>query len=215
MKIAVLAGDGIGPEVTAEAVSVLEALGLGGLELTHADIGGIAYKNHGHPLPPETLEVARAADAILFGAVGDPDCDNLERHLRPEQAILGLRKELELFANLRPAKVFPGLENLSPLKQEVASDLDLLIVRELNGDVYFGEKAIHTTPEGAREGWDRMSYSEPEVRRIGEVAYRAAQQAGVGLTSVDKANVLETSQVWRDTIVAMSGDFADVELNHM
>ena len=215
MKIAVLAGDGIGPEVTAEAVGVLEALGLENLELTHADIGGIAYKNHGHPLPPETLEIARAADAILFGAVGDPDCDALERHLRPEQAILGLRKELELFANLRPAKVFPGLENLSPLKHEVASDLDLLIVRELNGDVYFGEKAIHTTPEGAREGWDRMSYSEPEVRRIGEVAYRAARQAGVGLTSVDKANVLETSQVWRDTIVAMSGDFADVELTHM
>ena len=214
MKIAVLAGDGIGPEVTAEAVSVLEALDLG-LELTSADIGGVAYKNHGHPLPPKTLEIARAADAILFGAVGDPSCDGLERHLRPEQAILGLRKELELFANLRPAKVFPGLEHLSPLKYEVASDLDLLIVRELNGDVYFGEKAIHTTPEGAREGWDRMSYSEPEVRRIGEVAYRAAQQAGVGLTSVDKANVLETSQVWRDTIIAQNAEFADVALSHM
>ena len=128
MKIAVLAGDGIGPEVTAEAVRVLEALGLPDLELTHADIGGVAYRNHGHPLPPETLETARAADAILFGAVGDPACDTLERHLRPEQAILGLRKELQLFANLRPAKVFPGLEYLSPLKHEVASDLDLLIV---------------------------------------------------------------------------------------
>ncbi|MEL6708753.1 MAG: 3-isopropylmalate dehydrogenase [Pseudomonadota bacterium] len=215
MKIAVLAGDGIGPEVTAQAVGVLEALGLSDLELTHADIGGVAYKNHGHPLPPETLDTARAADAILFGAVGDPDCDALERRLRPEQAILGLRKELELFANLRPAKVFPGLEHLSPLKHEVASELDLLIVRELNGDVYFGEKAIHTTPEGAREGWDRMSYSEPEVRRIGEVAYRAAQAAGVGLISVDKANVLETSQVWRDTIIAQNADFADVELSHM
>ncbi|MEL7317084.1 MAG: 3-isopropylmalate dehydrogenase [Pseudomonadota bacterium] len=215
MKIAVLAGDGIGPEVTAQAVGVLEALGLSDLELTHADIGGVAYKNHGHPLPPETLDTARAADAILFGAVGDPDCDALERRLRPEQAILGLRKELELFANLRPAKVFPGLEHLSPLKHEVASELDLLIVRELNGDVYFGGKAIHTTPEGAREGWDRMSYSEPEVRRIGEVAYRAAQAAGVGLISVDKANVLETSQVWRDTIIAQNADFADVELSHM
>ena len=135
VKIAGLAGDGIGPEVTAEAVNALEALGLEGLELTYADIGGVAYKNHGHPLPPETLDVAREADAILFGAVGDPSCDGLERQLRPEQAILGLRKELELFANLRPAKVFPGLEHLSPLKHEVASDLDLLIVRELNGDV--------------------------------------------------------------------------------
>ena len=178
MKIAVLAGDGIGPEVTAEAVSVLEALDLG-LELTSADIGGVAYKNHGHPLPPETLETAREADAILFGAVGDPDCDGLERPLRPEQAILGLRKELELFANLRPAKVFPGLEHLSPLKYEVASDLDLLIVRELNGDVYFGEKGIGETAAGAREGWDRMSYSEPEVRRIAGVAFRAAAQQGV------------------------------------
>ncbi len=215
MKIAVLAGDGIGPEVTAQGVAVLEALGLDGLEFTHADIGGAAYKQHGHPLPPATLEVARSADAILFGAVGDPDCDNLERHLRPEQAILGLRKELELFANLRPAKVFAGLEHLSPLKHEVARDLDLLIVRELNGDVYFGEKAIGTTPDGAREGWDRMSYSEPEVRRIGEVAYRAAQAAGVGLTSVDKANVLETSQVWRDTIVAQHAEYPDVPLSHM
>ncbi|MEM7689927.1 MAG: 3-isopropylmalate dehydrogenase [Pseudomonadota bacterium] len=215
MEIAVLSGDGIGPEVTAEAVGVLEALGLEGMELSHADVGGIAYKNHGHPLPAETLETARAADAILFGAVGDPSCDDLERHLRPEQAILGLRKELALFANLRPAKVFPGLEHLSPLKHEVASDLDILIVRELNGDVYFGEKAIGHTPEGAREGWDRMSYSEPEVRRIGEVAYRAARQAGVGLTSVDKANVLETSQVWRDTIIAQNAEYSDVALSHM
>lgn len=215
MKIAVLAGDGIGPEVTAEAVAVLEALGLTGLELTRADIGGIAYHQHGYPLPRETLDIARAADAILFGAVGDPSCDALERHLRPEQAILGLRKELELFANLRPAKVFPGLEHLSPLKHEVASALDLLIVRELNGDVYFGEKAIDTTPDGVREGWDRMSYSEPEVRRIGEVAYRAAQAAGAGLTSVDKANVLETSQVWRDTMTAMQNDYPGVALSHM
>ncbi|NQX95213.1 MAG: 3-isopropylmalate dehydrogenase [Erythrobacter sp.] len=215
MKIAVLAGDGIGPEVTEQAVSVLEALGLQDLELSYADIGGVAYKNHGHPLPPETLETARAADAILFGAVGDPDCDGLERHLRPEQAILGLRKELELFANLRPAKIFPGLEHLSPLKHEIASAMDLLIVRELNGDVYFGEKAIGETPEGEREGWDRMSYSEPEVRRIGEVAYRAAKQAGVGLMSVDKANVLETSQVWRDTIIAQNNDYPEVELSHM
>ena len=139
MKIAVLAGDGIGPEVTREAVRVLEALDLPGLELTYAEVGGAAYHAHGHPLPPATLDIARNSDAILFGAVGDPTCDNLPRHLRPEQAILGLRKELGLFANLRPAKVFKGLEDASALRPEVASAIDLLIVRELNGDVYFGE----------------------------------------------------------------------------
>ncbi|MEL6488213.1 MAG: 3-isopropylmalate dehydrogenase [Pseudomonadota bacterium] len=215
MKIAVLAGDGIGPEVTAEAVRVLEALGLPGLTLTHADVGGIAYKNHGDPLPPATLEAARAADAVLFGAVGDPDCDALERHLRPEQAILGLRKELELFANLRPARVFEGLEHLSPLLPEIARSLDLLIVRELNGDVYFGDKGIRESDHRGREGWDMMSYNEGEVRRIGEVAFRAAAQAGVGLTSVDKANVLETSQVWREAIMALASEYAEVELSHM
>ncbi|MEM6859050.1 MAG: 3-isopropylmalate dehydrogenase [Pseudomonadota bacterium] len=215
MKIAVLAGDGIGPEVTAEAVSVLEALYLPGFSLTHADVGGTAYKNHGHPLPPATLEAARAADALLFGAVGDPTCDELERHLRPEQAILGLRKELELFANLRPARVFEGLEHLSPLLPEIARSLDLLIVRELNGDVYFGDKGIRESATGGREGWDMMSYNEGEVRRIGEVAFRAAAQAGVGLTSVDKANVLETSQVWREAIIEVARDYADVPLAHM
>lgn len=215
MKVAVLAGDGIGPEVTREAVLVLQALGLPGLTLTYADVGGMAYKNHGHPLPPATLEAAREADAVLFGAVGDPDCDALERHLRPEQAILGLRKELELFANLRPARVFAGLEHLSPLLLDIARSMDLLIVRELNGDVYFGDKGIREGAEGVREGWDMMSYSEPEVRRIAEVAYRAAAQAGVGLTSVDKANVLETSQVWRDTVIAMAADYPGVELSHM
>ncbi|MEL6238967.1 MAG: 3-isopropylmalate dehydrogenase, partial [Pseudomonadota bacterium] len=215
MKIAVLAGDGLGPEVTAEAVHVLEALDLPGLTLEQADVGGVAYKAHGHPLPPATLEAARAADAVLFGAVGDPDCDVLERHLRPEQAILGLRRELELFANLRPAKVFAGLEHLSPLKPEIARTLDLLIVRELTGDVYFGAKGIGITNDGAREGWDRMAYSTPEVHRIAEVAFRAAAQAGVGLTSVDKANVLETSQVWRDTVIEVSADFAGVELTHI
>lgn len=215
MKIAVLAGDGIGPEVTREAVLALEALGLADLELNYALVGGAAYKAHGHPLPPETLETARAADAILFGAVGDPDCDALERHLRPEQAILGLRKELELFANLRPAKVFAGLEHLSPLQPEIARALDLLIVRELTGDVYFGDKGIRESAVGGREGWDLMSYSETEVRRIAEIAFRAARQAGVGLTSVDKANVLETSQVWRDTVVALAEDYEGVALTHM
>lgn len=215
MKVAVLPGDGIGPEVTAEAVGVLEALGLTGLTLTHADVGAAALRAHGHPLPPATLEAARAADAVLFGAVGDPDCDTLERHLRPEQAILGLRKELDLFANLRPAKVFAGLEHLSPLRVEVAGALDLLIVRELTGDVYFGAKGQRINDQGAREGWDAMSYAEPEVRRIAHVAFRAAAAAGQPLTSVDKANVLETSQVWRDVVVDVAGEYPGVTLDHM
>ncbi|MCE2842050.1 MAG: 3-isopropylmalate dehydrogenase [Novosphingobium sp.] len=215
MKIAVFAGDGIGPEVTREAVRVLEALDLPGLVLFEGDVGGIAYKRHGHPLPAETLQIARACDAILFGAVGDPDCDNLERHLRPEQAILGLRKELGLFANLRPAKVFAGLEDASALRPEVASQIDLLIVRELNGDVYFGEKGIRTLPDGRRQGWDMMSYAEDEVRRIAHVAFRAAMGRGKKLCSVDKANVLETSQVWRDVMIEVARDYPEVELSHM
>ncbi|MCB2050979.1 MAG: 3-isopropylmalate dehydrogenase, partial [Novosphingobium sp.] len=160
MKIAVLAGDGIGTEIMEQALRVLDALALPGLELTHCDVGGTGYKNHGHPLPPATLEAAKAADGVLFGAVGDPDCDNLERALRPEQAILGLRRELELFANLRPATMFKGLEHLSGLKPEIAGAIDLLIVRELNGDVYFGDKGIRTLDDGRRQGWDMMSYAE-------------------------------------------------------
>jgi 3-isopropylmalate dehydrogenase len=215
MKVAVFPGDGIGPEVTREALRVLEAFDLPGLTLFEGDVGGIAYKRHGHPLPAETLDMAHAADAILFGAVGDPDCDGLERHLRPEQAILGLRKELGLFANLRPAKVFKGLEDFSALRPEVAGAIDLLIVRELNGDVYFGDKGIRTLPDGQREGWDMMSYAEGEVRRIAHVAFKAARGRGGRLCSVDKANVLETSQVWRDTVSAVGADYPDVELSHM
>jgi len=215
MKIAVLPGDGIGPEVINQTLRVLDALALGNIELSHADVGGSAYKAHGHPLPPETLETARAADAILFGAVGDPDCDGLERHLRPEQAILGLRKELDLFANLRPAKVFAGLEELSPLKPEIAGALDMVIVRELTGDVYFGDKGERQTDAGEREGWDMMSYSAPEVRRIAAVAFRAAQGGKGALMSVDKANVLETSQVWRDTVIEEAASYSDVTLDHM
>jgi 3-isopropylmalate dehydrogenase len=215
MKIAVLPGDGIGPEVTAEAIGVLEALGLDGLELAHADVGAAAWRSAGHPLPPATLETARAADAILFGAVGDPECDGLERHLRPEQAILGLRKELGLFANLRPAKVFAGLEQLSPLRSEIASAIDLLIVRELTGDVYFGAKGQRMNDKGEREGWDAMNYSAPEVRRIAHTAFRAAAASGKPLTSVDKANVLETSQLWRDVIVEVAADYPQVSLDHM
>ena len=215
MKIAVLPGDGIGPEVTAEAVAVLESLALPGLTLFTGDVGGAAYHRHGHPLPEETLTMARAADAILFGAVGDPTCDTLERHLRPEQAILGLRKHLGLFANLRPARVFAGLEHLSPLRADIAAGLDMLIVRELTGDVYFGAKGQRVTDAGEREGWDAMSYSESEVRRIAHVAFRAAAASGQKLTSVDKANVLETSQLWRDVVVEVAAEYPQVALDHM
>ena len=215
MKIAVLAGDGIGPEIMEQALAVLDALKLDGVELLHADVGGSAYKKHGHPLPPETLEAAKAADALLFGAVGDPDCDNLERHLRPEQAILGLRSALTLFANLRPATMFPGLENLSALRPEVAEAIDLLIVRELNGDVYFGEKAIRTLDDGRRQGYDFMSYAEDEVRRIAHIAFRAAQGRDRRLCSVDKANVLETSQLWRDVVIEVAAEYPEIELSHM
>ena len=215
MKIAVLPGDGIGPEVTREALRVLDALSLPGLTLFEGDVGAAGYRNHGHPLPPETLQMALEADAVLFGAVGDPSCDNLERHLRPEQAILGLRSELGLFANLRPAKMFPGLEELSGLKPEIARQIDLLIVRELNGDVYFGDKGVLTNEGGEREGWDMMSYSESEVRRIAHTAFRAAQNRNNRLTSVDKANVLETSQLWRDVVIEVSAEYPDVALEHM
>ena len=215
MKIAVFAGDGIGPEVTREAVRVLHALDLPGLELTEGLVGGVAYKAMGHPLPPETIAIARASDAILFGAVGDFDCDHLERHLRPEQAILGLRKEMGFFANLRPATVFQGLEDLTSLRPEVAREIDLLIVRELNGDVYFGEKGIRTLSDGRRQGWDMMSYAEDEVRRIAHVAFKAAQGRKGRLCSVDKANVLETSQLWRDVMIEVSAEYPDVELSHM
>ena len=208
-------GDGIGPEVTAEALRALDALALPGLVLIEADVGGIAYKRHGHPLPPETLEAAKSADAILFGAVGDPSCDGLERRLRPEQAILGLRSELGLFANLRPAKMFAGMEDASALRPEVARAIDLLIVRELNGDVYFGEKGTRTLDDGRRQGWDMMSYAEDEVRRIAHVAFRAAQARAGRLTSVDKANVLETSQLWRDVVIEVAAEYPDVALDHL
>jgi 3-isopropylmalate dehydrogenase len=215
MLIALMPGDGIGPEVIAEARRVLDALELPGLTYEEALVGGAAYKAVGHPLPPETLDLARRADAILFGAVGDPDCDRLERHLRPEQAILGLRKELELFANLRPAKLFPELADASALRPEVAAQIDMVIVRETNGDVYFGEKGMRTTADGKRQGYDIMSYDEDEVRRIARVGFETAMSRGKKLCSVDKANVLETSQLWRDVVIEMAADYPEVELSHM
>jgi 3-isopropylmalate dehydrogenase len=215
MKIAVFAGDGIGPEVTREAVRVLDKLAIAGLEMVEGDVGGAAYYKHGHPLPQATIDIAKSVDGILFGAVGDYSCDHLERALRPEQAILGLRKELSLFANLRPAKLFAGMEDFSALRPEVASAIDLLIVRELNGDVYFGEKGIRTLEDGRRQGWDMMSYAEDEVRRIAHAGFKAAQGRRKHLTSVDKANVLETSQLWRDVVIEVSAEYPDVTLAHM
>jgi 3-isopropylmalate dehydrogenase len=215
MKIAVLAGDGIGPEIMAEARKALDALKLPEVDYREGDVGGAGYRLNGHPLPPETLAMAKEADAVLFGAVGDPACDNLERHLRPEQAILGLRQALGLFANLRPATMFPGLEHLSALRPEIAKQIDLLIVRELNGDVYFGEKAIRTLDDGRRQGFDFMSYAEDEVRRIAHVGFKAAQGRKKRLCSVDKANVLETSQLWRDVVIEVAAEYPDVELSHM
>lgn len=214
MLVAVLPGDGIGPEVTGEAVRVLRALALD-LAFEEAPVGGAAYTATGRPLPAETLALAKRADAVLFGAVGDPQFDALERRLRPEAAILGLRRELDLFANLRPAKLFPGLEDASSLKPEIAREIDLLIVRELTGDVYFGEKGRRSTDAGLREGHDLMRYNEAEVARIARVAFVAAQGRKGRLTSVDKANVLETSQLWRDVVIEVAAEFPDVALDHM
>lgn len=214
MLVAILPGDGIGPEIMVQARRVLDALDLG-LSYEEAPVGGAAYKASGHPLPPATLDLAKRADAILFGAVGDPDCDALERHLRPEQAILGLRKELTLFSNLRPAKVFAQLADASALRPEVASAIDLLIVRELNGDVYFGEKGMRTTADGQREGYDIMAYNEGEVRRIAHSAFKAARARRGKLCSVDKANVLETSQLWRDVMIETGAEYPDIALSHM
>lgn len=212
--IAILPGDGIGPEVTTQARRVLEALELN-VAFEEAPVGGAAYHQTGNPLPAATLDLARRANAILFGSVGDPTCDALDRHLRPEQAILGLRKELSLFANLRPAKLFAGMEDASALRPEVARTIDLLIVRELNGDVYFGEKGMRTTDAGLRQGYDLMSYDEGEVRRIAIAGFEAAQRRQGKLCSVDKANVLETSQLWRDVVIEVSQRYPDVVLSHM
>jgi 3-isopropylmalate dehydrogenase len=219
MKIAVLPGDGIGPEIVAEAVKVLKALGPT-FDLEEAPVGGAAYDLAGHPLPPATLELAKSADAILFGAVGDWKYDTLARELRPEQAILGLRKHLALFANFRPAICYPELTAASSLKPEIVGGLDILIVRELNGDIYFGQpRGIRTSEhalfKGAREGFDTMHYSEPEVIRIGKVAFEAARKRSRKVCSVDKANVLETSQLWRDVMTKLAADYPDVELSHM
>src|SRR3954468_14644956 len=214
MRVAILPGDGIGPEIIAQATKVLRRLGLP-LELETAPVGGAGYEAAGDPLPAKTLALAKEADAILFGAVGDPRYDKLERAKRPEQAILGLRKSLGLFANLRPAQVHPQLAAASSLKAEVVSGLDVLIVRELTGDIYFGEPKGIRTFEGEREGFDTMRYRESEIRRIARVAFQAARKRNRRVWSVDKANVLETSQLWREVVTQEAKSYADVELTHM
>ncbi|MBI5908798.1 MAG: 3-isopropylmalate dehydrogenase, partial [Betaproteobacteria bacterium] len=218
MKIAVLPGDGIGPEIVAQALKVLRALVKDGLklEMEQAPVGGAAYDAAGDPLPAATLKLAREADAILFGAVGGWQYDTLPRAKRPEQAILGLRKELGLFANLRPAKVFPELVGASTLRPEVVSGMDILILRELTGDVYFGQpRGVRTLENGEREGFDTMRYSESEIRRIAHAGFRAAMKRAKKLCSVDKSNVLETSQLWREVVIEVAKDYPGVELSHM
>ncbi len=219
MKIAVLPGDGIGPEIVAEAVKVLEALDLK-LEMETAPVGGAAYEAAGHPLPESTLNLAKSADAILFGAVGDWKYDTLARPLRPEQAILGLRKHLGLFANFRPAICYEQLTHASSLKPEQVAGLDILIIRELTGDIYFGQPRGRRTAAdghfpGAEEAFDTMRYSKPEIERIARVAFEAARKRNKKVTSVDKANVLETFQFWKDVVTEVHKDYPDVELQHM
>ncbi|MDL2337156.1 MAG: 3-isopropylmalate dehydrogenase [Pseudomonadota bacterium] len=219
MKIAILPGDGIGTEIVAEAVRVLEVLDLS-FETESALVGGAAYEAHGHPLPEATLKLAQSADAVLFGAVGDWKFDTLERSLRPEQAILGLRKNLQLFANFRPAICHPQLTHASSLKPELVAGLDILIVRELTGDIYFGQpRGRRLSPDGAFEGqqeaFDTMRYSRPEIERIAHVAFQAARKRSKRVTSVDKANVLETFQFWRDVMIEVHAEYPDVELDHM
>ena len=219
MKIAVLPGDGIGTEIVAEAVKVLKALDLK-FEMETAPVGGAAYEAAGHPLPESTLNLAKSADAILFGAVGDWKYDTLDRPLRPEQAILGLRKALGLFANFRPAICYKELTHASSLKPELVAGLDILIIRELTGDIYFGQPRGRRTAvdghfPGAEEAFDTMRYSRPEIERIARVAFEAARKRSKRVTSVDKANVLETFQLWKDVVTEVHKDYPDVALDHM
>ena len=219
MKIAILPGDGIGTEIVAQAVRVMGALDLR-FETEQALVGGAAYEAHGHPLPESTLRLAQAADAVLFGAVGDWKYDTLERALRPEQAILGLRKSLGLFANFRPAICYEQLTHASSLKPELVAGLDILIIRELTGDIYFGQpRGRRESPDGAfagaEEAFDTMRYSRPEIERIAHVAFQAARKRSKRLTSVDKANVLETFQFWKDIVTEVHAQYPDVALDHM
>ncbi|HBI48311.1 MAG TPA: 3-isopropylmalate dehydrogenase [Moraxellaceae bacterium] len=217
-QIAVLQGDGIGPEIIGQAVKVLDKLIEQGLDARYEYglLGGSAYDVHGSPYPEATQNLCRKADAVLLGAVGGPQYDNLERSVRPERGLLAIRKDLNLFANLRPAILYPELANASTLKPDVVSGLDILIVRELTGDIYFGEpRGIRTLENGEKEGYNTMKYSESEIRRIAKVAFEAAQKRGKKLCSVDKANVLETTEFWKQIFTEVAAEYPDVELTHM
>lgn len=217
-KIAILRGDGIGPEIVQQAVRVLDKLIEQGLDVQYeyAPLGGEAYDQYGSPYPEFTQNICRAADAVLLGAVGSPQYDSLDRPLRPERGLLAIRKDLNLFANLRPAVLYPELANASTLKAEVVAGLDILIVRELTGDIYFGEpRGIQVLPNGEREGINTMRYNESEIRRIAKVSFEAAQKRGKKLCSVDKANVLETTELWRNIFNEVAKDYPDVTLSHM
>ena len=215
MKIAVLPGDGIGPEIVAQAVKVLNALDLD-LQLQEAPIGGAGYEAAGDPLPTDTLALAESSDAVLLGAVGDWKYDSLPRDMRPERGLLRIRKALNLFANLRPALLYPELASASTLKPEVVSGLDLMIVRELTGDIYFGQpRGISTLENGEREGVNTMRYNESEIRRIGHVAFQIAMKRSKKVCSVDKANVLETTELWRQVMIEVAKEYPEVELSHM
>ncbi len=218
-KIAILPGDGIGPEIVAEAVKVLHCLhqehGLA-VEMETANVGGAAYDESGSPLPSATLDLCRAADAVLLGAVGGPQYDDLERELRPERGLLGLRSELQLFSNLRPAILYPQLANASSLKPEIVSGLDIMIVRELTGGIYFGQpRGIRELDNGERQGYNTLVYAEHEIERIARSAFEVAMKRNKKLCSVDKANVLEVSELWREVMIRVGSEYPEVELSHM
>jgi 3-isopropylmalate dehydrogenase len=218
MKLAVLPGDGIGPEIVAQAVKVLNVLKADGLkiEMEEAPIGGAGYEAAKDPLPEATFKLSQEADAVLLGAVGDWKYDTLPRDMRPERGLLRIRKGLNLFANLRPALLYPELASASTLKPEVVSGLDLMIVRELTGDIYFGQpRGISTLENGEREGINTMRYSESEIRRIGRIAFDIAMKRNKKVCSVDKANVLETTELWRQVMIEIAKDYPEVELSHM
>ncbi len=218
-KIAVLPGDGIGPEIVAEAIKVMMALqerfGLA-LELEQGLVGGAGYDAHGDPLPEATLALAKSADAVLLGAVGGPKWEPLPIAVRPEKGLLGLRKHLELFANLRPAQVYPQLAAASTLREEVVAGLDIMIIRELTGGIYFGQpRGVTTLPNGERQGSNTLVYSESEIRRIARVAFAIAMKRNQRVCSIDKANVLECTELWREVVVEEHRHFPEVELSHM
>ena len=215
MKIAVLPGDGIGPEIIKQAVKVIKALGLE-KNIEYGHIGGDGYNKFKNPLPKSTLDLAQASDAILMGSVGDPKYDQLPRDKRPERGLLRIRQSLNLFANLRPAIMFPELIHSSSLKPEVIKDLDIMIIRELTGDIYFGEpRGIETNKNNEREGLNTMRYSESEIKRIAHVAFKTALKRSKKLCSVDKANVLEATELWRDIMIQIGKQYPEVELSHM